>query len=183
GVQARHRLLEDHRDLFAADRPHLGLGKGQELAPAKPDAPAHDAPGRRGDEPQDRERGNALPAPRLPHHGERLARGEYQRDAVHRAHQAVVSEEVGLEVAQLQQPLAHARPPVVRRGSSASRSPSPKKLNAITVRKMAVPGASSIHGNEVSTRWLRAAFSMLPQLAAGGCTPTPRKLKNTSPRM
>ncbi len=33
-----------------------------------------------------------------------------------------------------------------RRGSSASRRPSPRKLNAITVRKIAVPGTNSSHG-------------------------------------
>src|SRR5439155_8835070 len=140
-------------------------------------------PRRRCDEAEDRERGHALATPRLADHGQRLAGSERERHAVHGAQHAVVCEEVGLELTQLEQRFAHVPPPGVRRGSRASRRPSPRKLNAITVRKIATPGDSSIHGNDVSTRWLRAAFSMLPQLAAGGWTPTPRKLRNTSPRM
>ena len=51
---------------------------------------------------------------------------------------------------------AHARPPVTRRGSSASRSPSPRKLNAMTVTKIAAPGTNSSQGKLVSARMLRA---------------------------
>src|ERR1051326_4318360 len=78
-VQARHGLLEDHRDLLPPDRAHLGLGERQEVAPAEADATAHDTARRRGDEPKDAQRGDALAAPRLAHDRERLARVERER--------------------------------------------------------------------------------------------------------
>jgi hypothetical protein len=53
------------------------------------------------------------------------------------------------------------------RGSSASRSPSPSKLNESTVRKIASPGHTAIHGAPTIKRC--AALSMLPQDGAGGC--------------
>ena len=39
GVQARHRVLEDHRDLLAADPPPRALGEPEQLAPLELDAP------------------------------------------------------------------------------------------------------------------------------------------------
>src|SRR2546421_9677327 len=57
-------------------------------------------------------------------------------------------------------------------GSSASRRPSPTRLNDSTTRKIASPGHSAIHGALVRKRC--AEFSMLPQEGAGGCCPSPR---------
>ncbi len=53
------------------------------------------------------------------------------------------------------------------RGSSASRSPSPSRLNASTVTKIASPGNTAIQGACVRNRC--AMFSIDPQLGAGGC--------------
>src|ERR1700709_1013774 len=69
---------------------------------------------------------------------------------------------------------AHSRDPVARndgvgggephfhlsRGSSASRNPSPTRLNDSTTRKIARPGHNAIHGALVRKRC--AALSMLP---------------------
>src|SRR6202023_4445820 len=52
-------------------------------------------------------------------------------------------------------------------GSSASRRPSPTRLNDSTTRKIASPGHSAIHGALVRKRC--AELSMLPQEGAGGC--------------
>ena len=47
-VERRHRLLKDHADLFAADRPHLRLGQPHEVAAEERDAARFDlAPTRR----------------------------------------------------------------------------------------------------------------------------------------
>ena len=59
------------------------------------------------------------------------------------------------------------------RGSSASRRPSPSRLNETTVTKIASPGQIAIHGALTRKRW--AALSMLPHDGAGGCWPSPRK--------
>src|SRR5581483_1078937 len=63
--------------------------------------------------------------------------------------------------------LAHHAPQSLRRrGSIASRSPSPSKLNPNTVRKMAVPGNSVSQG--ASRKNCIPKLSMDPQLASGG---------------
>src|ERR1700687_1420598 len=58
------------------------------------------------------------------------------------------------------------------RGSSASRRPSPTRLNDSTTRKIARPGHSAVHGALIRKRC--AEFNMLPQDGAGGCWPSPR---------
>ena len=58
-------------------------------------------------------------------------------------------------------------------GSSASRSPSPNRLKARTVMKIARPGQIMNCGSTCSSRPRRT--SMPPQEAVGGRTPTPRK--------
>src|SRR5215470_15844712 len=67
---------------------------------------------------------------------------------------------------------------IFRRGSSASRKPSPKRLKASTVRKIAIPGKRQIHG--LISRIIRPAFRSQPQLGVGGCVPSPRKLSEAS---
>ena len=108
-------------------------------------------PGGCGDEPEDRQRRHALAAARLPDDRQRFAGIDLERHAVDGAHDGRVGVEVGLQVVESEQRSGgqrHSRacPPVTRRGSSASRRPSPRKLKAMTVRKMAVPGTNSSHG-------------------------------------
>src|SRR6185503_5322179 len=66
-------------------------------------------------------------------------------------------------------------------GSSASRSPSPSRLNDSTVRKMARPGHTAIHGAVVRKRC--AELSIEPQDGAGGCCPSPRNESAASAMM
>ena len=62
-VQARQRLLEDHRDVVAADLPHLVDRHRQDLAAVEPDLAAGDDLGRRDvEQAHDRQRGDALAA-------------------------------------------------------------------------------------------------------------------------
>jgi hypothetical protein len=60
------------------------------------------------------------------------------------------------------------------RGSSQSRHASPSRLNATTAVITANAGMMTMCG--ASNRWLRASFSMEPQLGMGASTPRPRKL-------
>src|SRR5213593_985011 len=57
-------------------------------------------------------------------------------------------------------------------GSSASRKPSPTRLNDSTVRKIARPGQIAIHDAVVRKRC--AELSIEPHDGAGGCCPSPR---------
>jgi len=84
-VQRGHRLLEDHRDLVAADPLHLGLGERQQVAAAVADAPAGDPARRVRDEAQDGQRGDALAAAGFPHDAQGLATAQVEGEAVHRA--------------------------------------------------------------------------------------------------
>src|SRR5205823_5759209 len=59
---------------------------------------------------------------------------------------------------------------------SASRNPSPIVLNASTVRAIASPDGTNAHAF-VNSEVSYASRSIDPQLAFGGCTPRPRKLR------
>src|ERR1051326_4961962 len=63
-------------------------------------------------------------------------------------------------------------------GSSASRNPSPRKLNARSVSDIASPGKITSQGNNASSR--PPSETSVPHDASGGWTPSPRKLKKAS---
>src|SRR5262249_49991828 len=106
-VQRGHRLLEDHRDLFAADLAHLRGREVQEVAPVVYDLALHDPSGRLRDEPHDTERGDRLARARLAHDAERLALVDEQIDAVDGADDALVGEEMRLESLDFEEPFGH----------------------------------------------------------------------------
>src|SRR5262249_48901620 len=107
GVQRRHRLLEDHRDLFAPDLPHLARRHVHEVLAVVEDLALHDLAGRLRDQLHHRQRGPGLAAAGLAHHAERLALVDVEIDAVHRADGPFVREEVGLEVLDFEKTLGH----------------------------------------------------------------------------
>ena len=69
------------------------------------------------------------------------------------------------------------RPPRASR-ANASRSPSPKMLNATTVRKMAMPGGMA--GQIVRSMLSSASRNIRPQLAWPASAPMPKKLRAAS---
>ena len=73
-VQRRHRLLEDHADVAAADPAHLRLGAAHEVAAVEADPPRRHRPCRQ--QPHHRERGHRLARPALADHPEHLPRRE-----------------------------------------------------------------------------------------------------------
>ena len=81
-VQRGHRLLEDHRDLVAADALHLALFQACEVAPVEDDlALVGDVAGI-VHQPHHRKRGHGLAAPRLAHDAERVPGLDLEVDAV-----------------------------------------------------------------------------------------------------
>src|SRR5206468_11283640 len=68
-----------------------------------------------------------------------------------------------------------------KRGSAASRRPSPTMLYEVTVRNIAKPGNSVSH-QPLGKSW-RALERMEPQLAFDGGTPNPKKLNVDSIKM
>ena len=105
-VERGHRLLEDHRDLAAADRPDLILAERQQVAAGEVDA-ALDAAGRGWHEPEDGERADRLAAAGFADHRDGLALGDVIGDPADRPDEAVRAPEIDPEVLDLEQ-LSHA---------------------------------------------------------------------------
>src|SRR5436189_6022791 len=94
GTERRHRLLEDERDLGAADRAHLaairvelreidGLPGSIPTRPVKMNL-ALDDPPRPIDDPENRSRGHALATSTFAHDPERRPRRHVEAHAIHR---------------------------------------------------------------------------------------------------
>ena len=142
-VQARHRVLEDHRDVLAADRAKLLVGEPDQVAALEVRRAVRDAAGARQD-PEQRQRGDALPAAGFSDDPERLAGSDVEGDAVDGVDDPATRPEADLEVLDGEQRLTHALPRNL--GSSASRSPSPIRLNPSTEITIAIPGISARWG-------------------------------------
>ncbi len=73
-IERGHRLLKDHRDLFAAQPSHLVLGERKQIAPLERESPRRAPDPAAGNQPQDRQRRHRFAAPALADQGHRLAR-------------------------------------------------------------------------------------------------------------
>src|SRR3954463_16190311 len=142
-IEARHRLLEDHADVVAANFSHRRLIELQEVRAEEADRAGNSA-GRFGYQAKDRVCGDRLAATALAHDRKRLALGNLERDAVDRAVDAVRGPEMRLQIFDLQQ--RHGQSAVAMRGSSASRRPSPTRLTASTVTERKMAGKKTIKG-------------------------------------
>src|SRR5258708_6965806 len=198
-IQARHRLLEDHRNVVAADGAHLALGESQEILCLEADRASDLARGL-GDEPHERHGGDRLAAAGFTDDGQRLAFVDVEGDAVDGAVDTFGGTEMGLQILDFEQchrirtsflELVHSREinifdgepdrirlkmlyrPLAMRGSIASRRPSPSRLTASTV--------ADRNAAEKNTMWGFTCHSalpsamMLPQDGMVGGVPAPMK--------
>ena len=102
-VEAGQRVLEDEPDLLAAQLAHVLRAELQQVDAVEQDR-ARDDPARRiRHEPRDRERRDALAAAGFADEAERLAVADVEADVVDRLDDAVGREEVGRQVADLEQ--------------------------------------------------------------------------------
>ncbi len=101
-VERRHRVLEDHRDLLAADVLERLVGHRGQLPVLEADRAGHHAPGGLH-ETHDRERGDGLAAAGLAHDPEHRPLLDLERDAVDGVHLALAGLEVGAEVLDFEQ--------------------------------------------------------------------------------
>ena len=74
GIEARHRILEDHRHSPPTDRPHRLRGQTAQVMPAKRDAARHVGHGWTVDQTDHRTRDHRLAGPALTHQRNDLAR-------------------------------------------------------------------------------------------------------------
>src|SRR6266851_4523666 len=134
GVQRRHRVLKDHRDVLAAYLAHLAFGDLGEIAALEHDLAAQDLP--RTLEAHDAQRCHRLATAGLADDAQRLSGVDLEGHAVDRLHHARLGFEDGMEVVDLEQCLGH----YLSLGSKASRTALPKTLEASTVMKIVTPG-------------------------------------------
>ena len=116
-IERRHRVLEHHRDLAAAQAAHLVLAHGDDVAAAKDDLAAGD-PALVLQQPNDRQRGDALARARFADDAERLAGHHLEAHAVDGADRAGVGVEIRPQVSDLED--AAELPVACRRGRGAS---------------------------------------------------------------
>ena len=109
GVQGGQRVLEDHRDFVAADRPQLVVVHRHEVAAFEQD-PAADLGALMTGQAEHRQRRDGLAGTRLAHDPECLARHHLVGDPVDRLHHPVFGVELDPQVLHPQQRLggAHA---------------------------------------------------------------------------
>src|SRR5438093_19390 len=162
-IEEPARVLEDHRDLAAADFAQLPLAQRDEVASVEQHLAAHD-PARRAHEPEDRVRRDGLAGSRLADETEDLAAPDVEVEAVQHLRVA----EPRLQPAHLQQRFARHR----RLGSSTSWSPSPIRLKPITVSAIAIPGKKVIH-HWPETMYCSPILIITPHSASGTRMPRP----------
>jgi hypothetical protein len=97
-VQRCHRILEDHRDVLAADPLHLALGQGSEITPHEADGATDDLCRRVRQQPHDRQRRQRLATAGFTDDGESLAGRDCQRQAIDRRQHATAREQRYLQV-------------------------------------------------------------------------------------
>ena len=142
-VQARHRVLEDHRDVVAADRAHLVVVDGAQVLVAEHERPLDHLAGRVGDEPHERHGGDGLAGAGLADDADGLAAVEREAHAVDGLDHPGVGEEVRGEVLDGEEAFGHAYS--LSLGSVASRRPLPNEMKPKTVVTSARLGNSSHH--------------------------------------
>jgi hypothetical protein len=110
-IERGHRVLEHHRDVVAAQAPHVAFADLQEVAAAV----AHGARGepRRSArvQPQDRERGHALAAAGFADHPEALALGDVERHILDGVGPAAIAAELDSQIFDRKQRLGHLSDP------------------------------------------------------------------------
>src|SRR5713226_8281518 len=158
-AQPLQRLFAERRQLLALEA----------------DRARGDAAGLGRDQAQDGQRRHRLAATRFAHDAQGFAAIKLERHAIDRAHDAVQCVELRMEIANFQDRV-HSR--LASRGSSRSRSPSPKRFTANTVMARNVPGIRIVQG--AIWKKVRPWAMMLPQLGTSGGTPAPKKLKPAS---
>ena len=145
------RLLEDHRDVAAAELPQRLDGQLREIdhrafAGPEQDLAADDASGRIRNQPHDRQARHRLAGAGFADDGERFPGVQRERDVLDRLDQPGIGEEMGPQMPDLQQRSAsvrlrgHAHIAFRSLGSSRSRKPSPTICSDSAERMIATPG-------------------------------------------
>ena len=144
-VHAGHRVLEDHGDFLTADLLHVLFAGLHDVVSGQIDFAFDNA--RRGHrvELHDRLRGHGFAAAAFTDNRQHFALVHVQRHAANGLDLARIGVKRHMQVFHIQNSLCHAAY-LLRRGSNASRRPSPNMLNASIVRLMQIAGMMSWYG-------------------------------------
>src|SRR2546423_10944171 len=107
-VQARHRVLEDHRDLPAPQPAELAVVELQQVAISEHGSSGLDSACTR-EQAEQSQRGHALATARFADDPERLARGDLERGPVHGVDRPAARPGLDAQIFDLYEPLASAR--------------------------------------------------------------------------
>ena len=118
-VEARHRVLEDHRDLLAPDPAEVSVGQLEQVAALEPRRPRRHLAGA-GKDAEECQRRNALATAGFPHDPERLPGSDVERDAVHCVDRSAIRPELDTEIVDAEESLRHG-PGASDRGPRACR--------------------------------------------------------------
>ena len=138
-VERGHRLLKNHRHVFAHQLAPLAWRNTEQIRAIKAQHIGRHL-ARPADQPHRREHGHRLARSAFADHAQYLTSLDRHVHAIHRAETPTGGGELDRQIANFEQ--GHQR---FNFGSSASRSPSPNRLNASTVIRMANPGKASTH--------------------------------------
>src|SRR6267143_2425474 len=156
-IEARHRLLEDHRNVVAANSAHLAFGELQQILTLEANGTRDLARGL-GNEPHQRHRGDRFAAAGFSDDRQRLTFVDMEGDAVDRPVDTLGRSKMGLQVLDFEQRhqiktssesryalfLIMLYKLLAIRGSSASRRPSPSRLTASTVTDRNAAGKNTM---------------------------------------
>src|SRR5690606_31109941 len=177
GIEACHRLLEDHGDILADDLAFIGRVHIEQIDAFKFHlVGGHGSGG--GQQPHHREHGHGLARAGLPDNGQHFAAIDRHIYAVNGLEQADGGIERYRQILDFEQ--GHGQL-LLSLGSSASRNPSPTRLMASTVTRIARPGKVTTHQAR-RMNW-RDSASMVPHSGVGGWAPRPRKPSAAASRM
>ena len=160
-VQGGHRILEDHRDIVTANVLHLFLSHFEDRTTAIANVAALDLSRRHRDKTHDGHGGHGLTGAGLTDDAKGFAAIERVGHTVDSANDAILGMEIHLKVIDLEQMLALGNRLVLQvhivlvllhpyasfiLTSRASRRPSPSRVKASTVERIARPGMIIIQG-------------------------------------
>ena len=147
-AEGGHRILGDHRDIMSAQLAALRLGQGQYVAAVQ----SHLARADSGIRLEKGDQGcgeGGLAAAAFAHDADHLPRFGHQADAAKRVHVTALGP-VGHRQFRNLQKRAHRATRSLSFGSSASRNPSPRKVNPSVQRIRGMPPAITMYGADRS---------------------------------
>ena len=154
-VQRRHRFLEDHRDAAAAQLAQSRRRRREQVLAAVEYPPAGRFHVAGWEQAQDRARHHRLARSRLAHDAQDLVVPQFERHVVDSARtlgprrkvdaKAIDESASAVHLGLVARFRSHARAHAGSRGLSASLSPSPTRLIAMTVNRIAMPGIVHTH--------------------------------------